>query len=95
MAGTNIVATDSVGARVMGFNPDGDYPDHPFLYRRNVLKLAAEAGLGPNKPGDVTVIGPSPEEVATPFTVRGHDGDTNRNEQIRRGATCVARYREQ
>jgi hypothetical protein len=95
LAGTNIVATDSVGARVMGYDPDGDYPDHPFFYRRNVIKLAAEAGLGPNTPDAIEVIGPSPESVMTPFTVNRHDGDTRRDEQIRRGAACVARYREQ
>jgi uncharacterized protein (DUF362 family) len=95
LAGTNIVATDSVGARVMGFDPCGDYPDHPFLYRRNVIKLLAEAGLGPNHSDDIEVLGPAPEEIATPFDVRGYGGNTQRAEQLRRGAECVARYQEQ
>jgi uncharacterized protein (DUF362 family) len=95
LAGTNIVATDSVGARVMGFNPCGDFPDHPFLYRRNVIKLLAEAGLGPNHAADIEVLGPSPEEIATPFEVRGYGGNTQRAEQLQRGAECVARYQEQ
>lgn len=101
VAGTNIVATDSVGARVMGFDPDADYPDHPFLYRRNAIRLAAEAGLGPHRPDEVEVLGPDPTEVITPFTVHGYDANTprfeeikRRNEQVRRGAACVARYRE-
>jgi uncharacterized protein (DUF362 family) len=95
VAGTNIVATDSVAARVMGFDPDGDYPDHPFFYRRNALKLAAEAGLGPNKAERIEVLGDAqPEDVVTPFTVQKYDGDTRRDEQLRRGAECVAAYRE-
>lgn len=95
LAGTNIVATDSVGARVMGFDPNGDYPDHPFYYRRNAIKLAAEAGLGPNQADAIEVVGPDPEAVRTPFTVQRYDGETTRDEQLRRGADCVARYREQ
>ena len=95
LAGTNCVATDSVGARVMGFDPDGDYPDHPFYYRRNAIKLAAEMGLGPNKREMIEVVGPLPELVCEPFKVERYDGETNRDEQIRKGADCVARYREQ
>jgi uncharacterized protein (DUF362 family) len=95
LAGTNIVATDSVGARVMGFDPDGDYPDHPFFYRRNVIKLAAELGVGPNRAEEIEVIGPSPEETCLPFHVERYEGNTNRDDQLRRGAECVALYREQ
>jgi uncharacterized protein (DUF362 family) len=95
LAGTNCVATDSVGARVMGFDPEGDYPDHPFFYRRNAIKLAAERGLGPNRAEEIEIVGPAPEEVCLPFQVERYEGDTHRDEQIRRGAACVARYREQ
>lgn len=95
LAGTNIVATDHVGARVMGFDPTGDYPDHPFFYRRNAIRLAAERGLGPNSAEEIEVVGPAPEEVAVPFEVRRYGGETQRDTQIRRGAVCVARYREQ
>ncbi len=95
LAGTNIVATDSIGTRVMGFDPDGDYPDHPYFYRRNAIKLAAGMGLGPNLAHDIEVVGCSPESVCMPFTVEKHDGDTQRGAQIRRGADCVLRYQEQ
>ena len=95
LAGTNCVATDSVGARVMGFDPNGDYPDHPFFYRRNAIKLAAELGLGPNGADEIEVIGPPPESFCEPFRVERYDGETNRGEQIRKGAECVARYRDQ
>jgi uncharacterized protein (DUF362 family) len=94
LAGTNIVATDSVGARVMGFDPNGDFPEPPFYYRRNVIKLAAEAGLGPNNPWDIQVIGAQPEEVETRFEVESYNGNTRREMQLERGAACVERYRE-
>jgi uncharacterized protein (DUF362 family) len=95
IAGTNCVATDSVGAWVMGFDPEGDYPDHPYFYRRNAIKLAAEMGLGPNRRESIAILGPEIEEVCLPFQVERYDGDTQRKEQIRRGADCVARYLEQ
>jgi uncharacterized protein (DUF362 family) len=95
VAGTNIVATDSVGARVMSFDPGADYPQMPFYYRRNAIRLAAQAGLGPSAPKDIQVLGPSPEEVATPFEVHRYGGNTQRGEQLQQGAACVARYQEQ
>jgi hypothetical protein len=95
VAGTNIVATDSVAARVMGFDPRGDYPEAPFHYRRSVIKLVAEAGLGPNHPDDIEVLGPTPEDIVTPFDVEAYEGNTRRSEQLERGAVCVAAYREQ
>jgi uncharacterized protein (DUF362 family) len=95
LAGTNCVATDSVGARVMGFDPNGDYPDHPYFYRRNAIKLAAEMGVGPNQAEAIEIVGPAPEDVCQPFRVEQYHGDTQRDEQVRRGAACVARYREQ
>jgi hypothetical protein len=94
VAGLNCVAVDSVGAQIMGFDPTGDYPDHPFHYRRNVIKLAAEMGFGPNDPAAIEVIGVSPEEVRLPFKVNRYEGDTGRDGQIRRGADCVSRYRD-
>lgn len=93
LAGANCVATDSVGARVMGFDPCGDYPDHPYFYRRNVIKLAAELGVGPNDPGLIETVGISPDGRCEPFHVHRYDGDTKRSEQLRRGADCVAAYR--
>ena len=95
LAGTNCVATDSVGARVMGFDPNGDYPDHPYFYRRNAIKLAVEMGIGSNRNEDIDIIGLAPEGHCEPFVVEAHDGDTRREEQLLRGAECVVRYREQ
>src|SRR5207249_2997023 len=95
LASTNIVAADHVGARVMRFDPQGDYPNHPFLYRRNAISLAAEAGVGPNSPDRIEIIGVSPEEVAVPFTVEKYEEDSDRDGQIRDGAACVATYLNQ
>ena len=95
LAGTNCVAVDSVGARVMGFDPNGDYPDHPYFYRRNAIKLAAQMGLGPNHEDQIEILGPSPEGLCDPFKVERYEGETNRDEQLRRGANCVEAYRGQ
>jgi len=94
LAGANCVATDHVGARVMGFDPCGDYPDHPFFYRRNVIKLAAELGVGPNSADRIEVLGVDPVGRCEPFEVHRYEGDTRRKEQLQRGAECVACYRE-
>ncbi len=93
LAGTNCVAADSVGARVMGFDPCGDYPDHPYFYRRNVIKLAAELGVGPNSADEIEVIGAAVEGNCEPFSVNRYEGDTRRPEQLKRGADCVEKYR--
>jgi len=95
LAGTNCVAVDSVGARVMGFDPNGDYPNHPYFYRRNAIKLAAEMGLGPNNSNEIEIIGGEPDGHCEPFRVEPYEGETNRPEQLRRGAECVERYRDQ
>jgi Uncharacterized conserved protein len=92
IAGTNVVATDSVAARFMGVDPTSDYPAHPFFYRRNVIRLAAEEGVGPNRPEKIELLGLRPEEAAVPFTVRKYEGETDRDGQLRRGALCVERY---
>lgn len=95
LAGTNIVATDSIGARVMGFDPADDYPNPPFYYRRNAIKLAADAGLGPNDREAIEVLGTAPEEVVTRFEVEPYGDTSSRVEQLQRGAECVAQYQEQ
>jgi uncharacterized protein (DUF362 family) len=46
LAGHDPVATDAVGAAVMGFDPEADFPDAPFLVSENHLRLAARAGIG-------------------------------------------------
>jgi uncharacterized protein (DUF362 family) len=92
IAGTNIVSTDSVAARVMGCDPEGDYPNHPFFYRRNAIKLAADMGVGAAGAAEIAVIGCPLEEVMVPFEVHPYEGETDRPGQLQRGATCVERY---
>lgn len=93
LAGTNIVATDAVGMRCMGFDPWADYPRPPFHYRRSCLLLAHEAGLGPVDAGEIGILGPAPEDVGTPFEVRKYEGRSDRDEQLVLGAECVSAYR--
>ena len=46
LAGHDPVATDAVGAAVMGFDPHADFPVEPFVVSENHLRLAASVGLG-------------------------------------------------
>jgi uncharacterized protein (DUF362 family) len=46
LAGHDPVATDAVGAAVMGFDPETDFPSEPFVVAENHLRLAASVGLG-------------------------------------------------
>ena len=95
VAGTNIVATDATAARIMAFDPAGDYPDHPYFYRNNCIKLAAEAGLGPTDASRIEVRGPSPEELQVPFEVERYGGTKeDRDRELKQGAFCVRSYRE-
>ena len=93
LVGTNCTAVDHVGARVMGFDPCADYPVHPYHYRRNVIVLAAELGVGPNSPELIEIVGERPEGHCAAFEVHKYQGETNRPQQLRRGADCVAAYR--
>ena len=46
LAGHDTVATDATGARLMGFDPEEDYPEFPYYFDSNPLALAAGHGLG-------------------------------------------------
>lgn len=46
LVGHDPVATDAVGAAVMGFDPHADFPHEPFVVSENHLRLAASAGVG-------------------------------------------------
>ena len=95
LAGNNIVATDAVGMEVMGFNPMGDYPDHPHWYRRNSIRLAAEAGLGPAQLDRIELLGEDPDSVRTRFEVKPYgEGTSAREEELAAGRRCVEQYQE-
>ena len=69
LVGNNCVATDATGMRIMGMDPERDYPDFPFLFDRNPLKLAAEAGLGPLAVDQIELRGDPVDQFVRPFTV--------------------------
>jgi uncharacterized protein (DUF362 family) len=46
IAGDQIVATDAVGAHLMGHDPASDWPTPPFRRDRNHLLIAARSGFG-------------------------------------------------
>lgn len=66
-AGKDPVATDSVATAAMGFDPNADYPNAPFLHADNHIKIAASLGLGTNKLDEIKVVGASLKEVTKQF----------------------------
>ena len=67
LAGNNTVATDAVGAMVMGFDPQAEFPEKPFQFDVNHLRLGATKGLGPIAPREIDAQGRTdpncPEEI--------------------------------
>ncbi len=70
MAGTNSVATDAVGMKVMGFDPQADFGTPPFFISENHIKLAAAAGLGTTQLDEIEVLGETPESFGLKFETR-------------------------
>jgi uncharacterized protein (DUF362 family) len=46
IAGDQVIATDACGAHLMGFDPQADWPNQPFIRDRSALRLAHQAGYG-------------------------------------------------
>ena len=67
MAGKNPVATDTVAAALMSFDPTVEPPTAPFLRGDNCLNLAKGLGLGTNRLNEITVLGETIEAVKYPF----------------------------
>jgi uncharacterized protein (DUF362 family) len=70
IAGDNPVATDAVGARFMGVDPEAPRGTLPFLLADNHIQLAAELGLGSNQSADIDLIGEMPSD-RKPYSVPG------------------------
>ena len=68
--GNNAVATDAVGTEIMGFNPQAEFPEEPFFFDINYLKLANESGLGPISLDEIELVGADVEEVRMKFRKR-------------------------
>ncbi len=93
LAGRNAVAVDAVGMRAMGFDPEADYPQAPFYYRQNAVKLAAEAGLGPVREDAIEVVGDGLPETLHRFAVLPYgEGIEAREAELRRGAQVALDY---
>ncbi len=57
IAGDQVVATDAVGAHLMGHDPErDDWPTAPFHRDRNALRVAAENGFGTVRLADMDFI---------------------------------------
>ncbi len=68
IAGKDMVATDTVGAAVMGFDPAAaSFAEPPFRFCLNHLQLAASLGLGSNRLADVEIVGADLDDVIVPF----------------------------
>jgi len=62
------VATDAVGAAVMGFNPAAwGRHEEPFEFSLNHLVLARLRGLGPHRLDEIDIVGAALDEVRTSF----------------------------
>lgn len=74
LAGTNHVATDAVAMRLMGFDPQADFPHPPFLISENHLQLCAQHGLGTVDLAQITQLGEAPESLGVKFETRPDQG---------------------
>lgn len=94
VAGDNTVATDAVGMRLMGFDPAADYPAPPFVFDRNPVRLAAEAGLGPVDLAAIDLRGDPLQQLAA-FEVRANISPEDNAEVHRTLADQVALFQDQ
>jgi uncharacterized protein (DUF362 family) len=67
IGGKNPVATDSVAVAAMGFDPEAEYPNPPFLRAENHLAIARTLGLGTNRLGKIEILGAALEDVKMNF----------------------------
>jgi uncharacterized protein (DUF362 family) len=70
-AGKDPVATDAVATVAQGFDPTLSAGKQPFIRGDNHLKLAADAGLGTNRPAEIEMVGAGIDEVTMPFRTAG------------------------
>jgi uncharacterized protein (DUF362 family) len=67
LVGKNSVATDAVATAVMGFDPQSEAPNTPFLRGDNHLNIAKNMGLGSNNLDEIKVVGETVEAVKYQF----------------------------
>ena len=78
IGGTNPVATDAVTMRIMGFDPALSPP----------VCVAHLQGMGPIEPDKISIIGPSIEEVKSPFKLPEINIGSGRDFIIHDGHAC-------
>ncbi len=66
LAGRNGVCTDAICAAVMGYDPQADHKQFPFM-GDNHLKLLADKGIGTIDPSQIEVRGLALEQAKFPF----------------------------
>ena len=67
-AGKDPVATDAVATAAMGFDPEADYPNEPFVHGVNHLNIAAKMGMGTNNLDEIKVVGPAIQDIVKKFS---------------------------
>jgi uncharacterized protein (DUF362 family) len=67
IGGKNPLSTDAVAVAAMGFDPETDYPNAPFLRADNHLNIARQLGLGSNHLADIDIVGARLEDVRMQF----------------------------
>lgn len=67
VAGVNALATDAVGAALMGFDPQAAPLSAPFTRSDNHLALAEQMGLGTHRLADIDVAGAPIDDVKVSF----------------------------
>lgn len=69
IAGKDPVAADAVATAVMGFDPQAEFPNPPFVHAYNHLNMARRLGLGTNALDEIKVVGAKIADVRTQFKV--------------------------
>ncbi len=69
IASKDPVAADTVATAVMGFDPQAEFPNPPFVHAYNHLNMAHRLGLGTNVLDEIKVAGVKIADVRTPFKV--------------------------
>ena len=88
LVGDNVLATDATAMRLMGMDPTLNYPEFPYHFDANPVKLASDAGVGPIRAEEIDVRGESLEDLRKQFHVqRERSADV---ERVRRGTATQA-----
>ena len=68
------MATDAVGAALMGFDPMAERGTAPFETCDSTLQLAEQLGVGTRDLNQIEVVGPAISKVRSRLPPRAHAG---------------------